>query len=124
MPQKSFLMSQIVFGLNLKPRRGRLAFEDFITLTSEKMIVGAGNGDPTREGSCGSQPDPRLAAPWVTARPIANSAVGLLSFSQTISLSLLNDKKEKEECERLSAGRKKWNEEEEIRENLVFYDVR
>jgi hypothetical protein len=51
------------------------------------------------------------------------SIVGLLSFSQTISLSLLNDKKKKEgrkrmgkvvsrkeekEWERLSAGRKKW----------------
>jgi hypothetical protein len=47
--------------------------------------------------------------PWVTARPTASSAMGLLSFSQTISLSLLNDKKkEEEEWERLSAGRKKW----------------
>jgi hypothetical protein len=38
------------------------------------------------------------------------SVVGLLSFSQTISLSLLNDKKkEEEEWERLT-GRKKWKE--------------
>jgi hypothetical protein len=49
------------------------------------------------------------------------SVVSLLSFSQAISLSLLNDKKEEEEWERLSVGRKKWKEEEEIRKkNLVF----
>jgi hypothetical protein len=33
--------------------------------------------------------------------------MGLLSFSQTISLSLLNDKKKEEEWER-SGGMKKW----------------
>jgi hypothetical protein len=31
------------------------------------------------------------------ARPTASSAMGVLSFSQTISLSLLNDKKKEEE---------------------------
>jgi hypothetical protein len=36
------------------------------------------------------------------------SAVGLLSFSQTISLSLLNDKKKEEEEWERSAGREKW----------------
>jgi hypothetical protein len=54
--------------------------------------------------------------------------VGLLSFSQIISLSLLNDKK-KEEGKRKKHGRgrreemgekKKWKEEEEKRKNLVF----
>jgi hypothetical protein len=38
MPQKSFL------DLNLKPRREMLTLEDFITLTPEKMIVGAEEG--------------------------------------------------------------------------------
>jgi hypothetical protein len=54
--------------------------------------------------------------------------VGLLSFSQTISLSLLNDKKKEEGRKRMGeVGRKekmgekkKWKEEEEKRKNLVF----
>jgi hypothetical protein len=50
--------------------------------------------------------------------------VGLLSFSQTISLSLLNDKK-KEERRRKKKNGRGWQEgrngrEEEIRKNLVF----
>jgi hypothetical protein len=72
--------------------------------------------------SCGSRPDPRPIAPWVTARPIASSAVGLLSFSRTISLSLLNDKKkeeEEEEWERLSAERKKWERRRNGRKNKI-----
>ena len=54
------------------------------------------------------------------------SAVGLLSFSQAISLSLLNDKKKEEEEweERLSVGRRNGREgkiekeEEEIRKKI------
>jgi hypothetical protein len=55
--------------------------------------------------------------------------VGLLSFSQIISLSLLNDKKKEEGRRKKKHGRgrweemgekKKWKEEEEKRKNLVF----
>jgi hypothetical protein len=57
------------------------------------------------------------------------SAMSLLSFSQTISLSLLNDKKKEEGRRRMGkVGRKeemgekkKCKEEEETRKNLVFY---
>jgi hypothetical protein len=56
------------------------------------------------------------------------SAVDLLSFSQTISLSLLNDKKKEEGRRRMGevgrkeemGNKKKKKEEEEIRKNLVF----
>ena len=68
------------------------------------MIVGAEEDDPERVAvglaSCGS----RLATLWVTSRPTASSAVGLLSFSQTISLSLLNDKKKEVELKKNGRG--------------------
>jgi hypothetical protein len=51
--------------------------------------------------------------PWVSVACNGSQCRGLLSFSQAISLSLLNDKKkEKEEWEeRLSAGRRSGREE-------------
>jgi hypothetical protein len=33
--------TKIIFGLNLKLRRGRLTLEDFIIIMLKKMIVGA-----------------------------------------------------------------------------------
>jgi hypothetical protein len=115
--------TKIIFGLNLKLRRERLTLEDFITIMPEKMIVGAEEGDPAREGdpkrvavglaSYGSRPDPRPTAPWVTAKPTASSAVGLLSFSRTISLSLLNDKKKKKKKNGRGCRQKGRNGEEE-----------
>ena len=56
--------------------------------------------------------------------------VGLLSFSQTISLSLLNDKKKeegrrkKEEEEWERSEKKKWEEEEKIRKKFSVLGCR
>jgi hypothetical protein len=46
---------------------------------------------------------------------IGLSVVGLFSFSQTISLCLLNDKRKEEEKWERSAGRKKWERRKNVR---------
>jgi hypothetical protein len=95
-----------------------------------KMIVGTKEGDPPREGDMG-EGDLGSGQPWVTARPTASINVGhgethiqrrygsSSFFSQTISLSLLNDKKKEEGRRRMRevVGRKeemgekkKWKE--------------
>jgi hypothetical protein len=95
-----------------------------------EMIVGTKEGDPAREGDMG-EGGRGSGQPWVTARPTASITVGhgethsqqrygsSSFFSQTISLSLLNDKKKEEGRRRMGevVGRKeemgekkKWKE--------------